>query len=88
MDVAALKIETIGLDEPGGSGKPALLTEGPIELTAGRSYDLLLAGRGIDRSLGIGEIRLLAPGINIRQGSVRVDPVFTLRGAPVVRLTV
>lgn len=88
VDVAALQIGTIGLDDPGGSGAPRRLTEGAVEMTAGRAYDLLLSGVGIDRSLGIGEIRLMAPDLRVRPGSVRVDPVLTVRGAPVVRLTV
>ncbi len=83
-----LEIERIGVDEPGGSGPPLRLTSGPIELVAGRAYDILLLGRGIDRGLGIGDIRLLVPGVRIREGSVRVDPNFTFNGGPVVRITV
>jgi len=84
---SALTIDAIGIDVPGGSGTPLRLTDGPIRLTSGEAHDLLLVGVGVDASIGIGDIRILAPGVVVREGSVRVDPLLTLRGAPVVRAT-
>jgi len=84
----ALKIEFIGVDEPGSSGPPDRLTSGPVRLIAGQAQDIVLAGLGIDSTVGIEALRILAPGVTIRQGSVRVDPTFTVQGAPVLRMTV
>jgi len=83
----ALTINAVGVDVPGGSGTPLRLTDGPIRITSGEARDLLLVGVGVDSSVGIGDIRVLAPGVVVREGSVRVDPLLTLRGAPVVRAT-
>lgn len=85
---AALKIELIGVDAPGSSGRPARLTDGPIRLIAGQAQDLVIAGLGVDSTVGIEALRLLAPGVTIRPGSVRVDPTFTVGGGPVLRMTV
>jgi len=85
---AALEIERIGIDEPGASGRPPRLAAGPIVLTAGGAADIVLVGRGIDESIGLSDIRLLGPGLSIREGSVRVDPDFLFEGGPVVRATV
>jgi len=84
---SALTIDAIGVDVPGGSGTPLRLTDGPVRLTSGEAHDLLLVGVGVDSSIGIGDIQILAPGVVVREGSVRVDPLLTLRGAPVVRVT-
>ncbi len=85
---AALKIERIGVDAPGSSGRPPRLTDGPIRLIAGRARDIVLVGLGVDATVGAEAIRLLAPGVTVRQGSIRVDPEFTVAGGPVLRMTV
>jgi uncharacterized protein (TIGR03437 family) len=84
----ALKIELIGVDEPGSSGRPPRLSAGPIRLIAGRAHDIVLAGLGVDATVGAEAIRLLAPGVTVRPGSIRVDPEFTVGGGPVLRMTV
>ena len=85
---AALEIEQIGLDGPGTSGRPPRLAAGPIVLTAGEAYDIVLVGPGIDEGIGLGDVRLMGPGIKIREGSIRVDPGFQVAGGPVLRVTV
>ena len=85
---SALAIEQIGVDAPGGSGRPPRMTAGPIRLTAGQAHDIVVAGLGIDASVGIEGIRALGPGLTVRPGSVRVDPLFTVGGGPVLRVTV
>ena len=83
-----LIIEYVGTDGPGESGTPDTLTTGPIRVTAGQASDIVLIGLGIDATVGIDDIRILAPGVRIRDGSVRVDPEFTFRGGPVLRATI
>ena len=83
-----LIIEQVGVDDPGESGTPDTLTTGPIRVTAGRASDIVLIGLGIDATVGIDDIRFLAPGVRIRDGSVRVDPDFTFGGGPVLRATI
>ena len=83
-----LIIEQVGVDGPGQAGTPDTLTMGPIRVTAGQASDIVLIGLGIDATVGIDDIRILAPGVRIRDGSVRVDPEFTFRGGPVLRATI
>ena len=57
-----------------------------VSLTAGEPVDLVFAGLGIDGTLTTGNIRLLAPGLTIRPGSVIVDR-STINNLPIVRVT-
>ena len=74
-----------------GSGPPdrssVSLGRGPILLTPGEAIDLVMAGPGIDGTLGDDNIRLLVPGVTLRPGSVGVGP-FTTSGMPIVHATV
>ena len=85
---AALRLDRLGVDRPGGSGAPMRLAAGPVALAAGLSWDLLIEGPGIGPSVEEQDIRLFGPGIRLVEGSLRVDPQFTVRGAPVMRFTV
>ena len=85
---SALRIERIGVDAAGGTGTPERFTAGPIRIAAGRTRDLLVAGLGIDGSVAEEDIRILASGVRVLPGSVRVDPTFRFGGGPVLRFTV
>ncbi|MBI1356669.1 MAG: hypothetical protein GC160_20205 [Acidobacteria bacterium] len=85
---SALEISQIGIDVPGGVGRPLRLSDGPIRLTAGQAHDIVVAGLGIDSTIGIDGIRVLGPGLTVRPGSIRVDPEFTVGGGPLLRVTV
>ena len=52
-----------------------------------RSAGSRFAGTGIDGSLTADNIRLLAPGLAIRPGSVIVDRFATINALPIVRVT-
>ena len=82
-----LHIAAMGIGSPGGMGDFTDFGTGAMMVPAGEPVDLLLTGPGIDAS-ALDAIRLLGPGLNVRQGSVRIDPAWTLNGMPVVRLTV
>ncbi|MCB1018328.1 MAG: hypothetical protein KDC27_00300 [Acidobacteria bacterium] len=84
---SALRIEKLGVGPAGASGAPERFSAGPIAVPAGQDRDVLLLGLGIDGGVKEEEIQLLGPGVRVKPGSVRVDPVFNDRGAPVVRFT-
>jgi hypothetical protein len=76
-----------GTGRPLGSGDFEI-SGGPTLLTAGQSVDLLVYGPGLD-SLGAQyEVRLLGPGLTIRQNSVHVDTNTSVNGSRLLRMTV
>jgi uncharacterized protein (TIGR03437 family) len=83
---SSLHIQAIGEGATGGSGDFTNFGAGAFRIPSGKSLDLLLSGPGIDEAV-LNGIRLLGPGLNIRPGSVRIDPAIELNGMPVVRLT-
>ncbi len=85
---SALRLERIGLDEAGGSGPPQRFGSGPIQINAGSTADVLLAGLGINGSVAPEGIRILDAGVRVVEGSLRVDPTFRFEGGPVLRFTV
>jgi hypothetical protein len=64
------------------------ISGGPTYLTAGKSVDLLLYGPGLDSVGAQYEVRLLGPGLIIRQNSVRLDTKTSVNGSRLLRLTV
>ena len=84
---SSLHIQAIGEGAASGSGDFINFGAGAFRVPSGKSLDLLLSGPGIDDGVLAGGIRLLGPGLNIRPGSVRIDPAVELNGMPVVRLT-
>jgi hypothetical protein len=64
------------------------IAAGPTVLTSGKSVDLLVYGPGLD-SLGAQyDVRLLGPGLTIRQNSVHVDTNTSVLGSRLLRMTV
>jgi len=93
VDIAArpactLRIAAVGTGAVGGSGDFTAFGTGAVSLVAGQAADLMLTGPGIDQSVLDGGVRLLGPGLSIRDGSLRIDPGIELNGMPIVRLTV
>ena len=82
-----LSIEFVGVAAPGGSLAGVSIGRGAFPLTAGEAADLLLAGPGIDATLAASHLRLLAPGLTIRPGSVGASG-STINGLPIIRATV
>ena len=86
---AALAIDFLGVAPAESEGIPSPLGRGAVALTAGEALDLVFVGPGIDDSLGDDNIRLLAPGLTIRPGSVFLDRFLRLQdGSPILRVTV
>ena len=83
-----LSIQFVGVAAPGGSLSGVSIGRAAFPLTAGEAADLILAGPGIDATLAASHLRLLAPGLTIRPGSVSVEPGFTINGLPIIRATV
>ncbi len=69
-----LDIDFIGSESPDGA---ISLGRGPILLTPGEAIDLVVAGPGIDGTLGDDNIRVLVPGVRLRPGSVVEDQFNT-----------
>ena len=84
---AALRIDLLGVGPVEAPGNFSGLGRGAVALTAGEPIDLVFVGLGIDGSLTADNIRLLAPGLSIRPGSVLVDPFVIINGLPMVRAT-
>jgi uncharacterized protein (TIGR03437 family) len=71
-------------DSAGDFSKP-----GPFEAIAGDSFDILLAGRGLDATVTASDIDLLGANLTIRPGSVRLDSLLSFQdGSRVLRFTV
>ena len=84
---ATLRIDFIGSGRAGTEGNfRGGIGASAVALPAGEPVDLVFAGQGIDGTLTTDNIRLLAPGLTIRPGSVIVDP-FTINNLPIVRVT-
>ena len=83
-----LSIEFVGLATPGASLAGVSIGRAAFPLIAGEAADLVLAGAGIDATLSASHLRLLAPGLTIRPGSVGVEPGFTIGPFPIIRVTV
>ena len=83
-----LSIQFVRVAAPGGSLVGVSFGRAAFSLTAGEAADLVLAGPGIDATLSASHLRLLAPGLTIRPGSVGVDPTVSIAGFPIVRATV
>ena len=64
------------------------ISGGPTFLTAGKSVDLLLYGPGLDSMGAQYEVRLLGPGLIVRQDSVHLDTNTSVNGSRLLRMTV
>ena len=84
---ATLRIDFLGVGPAEVPGNFSGLGAGAVALAAGEPIDLVFVGLGIDGSLTADNIRLLAPGLSIRPGSVLVDPFVIINGLPMVRAT-
>ncbi|MEO5925152.1 MAG: carboxypeptidase regulatory-like domain-containing protein [Bryobacteraceae bacterium] len=85
--VGTINIVFIGQGSAGGSGDYSSIA--PMIATAGTSFDLMIAGPGIDSSVGQQDIELIGADAVVRAGTVRVDPRLVFPdGSRVVRFTV
>ena len=64
------------------------ISGGPTLLTAGKSVDLLLYGPGLDSPGVQYGVRLLGPGLSLRQNSVHLDMKTSVNGSRLLRMTV
>ena len=61
---------------------------GPKASAAGRALDLLLFGPGLDSTVTADQIRLIAPGITMRAGTLRTQTSAIVQGFTPLRFTV
>jgi hypothetical protein len=57
-------------------------------IASARSWDILLWGKGIDAGLRLDQILVLAPGITVREGSLREQRTAMVNGVAAMRFTV
>jgi uncharacterized protein (TIGR03437 family) len=82
----AVAINRIGKSAAASPGNFQNLGPNAIEVNHMSSFDLVMDGPGIDGTLNDNTISLLGPSLNIRPGSVVVDPFIS--GITLVRMTV
>lgn len=80
-------VAVIGLGSPGGSGEAYDIVSGGIQVRAGKPVDLVLFGPGIDLNLKQTSIKVLGPGLTVRAGPLRADPLISLDENPAIRVT-
>jgi predicted Zn-dependent protease len=85
--VAPFSILASGTGSVLGSGDFEI-SAGPTLLTARKSVDLLLYGPGLDSVGAQYEVRLLGPGVTLRQNSVHLDTNTSVNGSRLLRMTV
>lgn len=85
--VAPFTLQASGTGTALGTGDFEI-SGGPTVLIAGQTIDLLLYGPGLDSPGAQYDVRLLGPGLTIRQNSVHIDARTSVNGSRLLRMTV
>jgi hypothetical protein len=80
-----MHVNQVGAGSPGGTDWSFAATRA---IAAGRSWDILLWGRGIDAAIRPEQILLLGPGLTVRPDSIRQQQSAVVNGLPALRFTV
>lgn len=80
-----IDLEFLGVRTPAG---PLRISPQDIELPAGRTVDLYLYGRGIDAAIRQQDLRLLGPGLRMRDDSLVLDQGAIVNNRVPVRVRV
>jgi hypothetical protein len=86
VGAATVSISRIGKSAASSPGNFNSFGAGAIEVNANSSFDLVMDGPGIDGTLNDNMITIQGPGLEIRPGSLVVDPF--IQNFTLVRLTV
>ena len=81
----SLHVNQVGAGSAGGTDWSFAATRA---IATGKSWDILLWGKGIDANLRPDQILLLGPGIAMREGSMRMQASAVVNGVTALRFTV
>jgi uncharacterized protein (TIGR03437 family) len=84
---SALEIDIFGGGSAGGEGD-AGYGRGFERLRPGEARDLMVWGIGIDGTITENDIHILADGVTLRPGTLRIDPFVNVNGRDPIRFTV
>jgi hypothetical protein len=84
-DPPGMHLNQVGVGSPGGMDWSFAATRA---ISAGRAWDVLLWGRGIDAAIKPEQILLLGPGMTVRPDSMRLQTSATVGGLTPLRFTV
>lgn len=83
--VPGMHVNQLGVGSAGGMDWSYAETRA---IVTGRSWDILLWGKGLDTTLLPEQILLLGPGITLREGSLRMQSSAAVNGVTPLRFTV
>jgi uncharacterized protein (TIGR03437 family) len=82
-----MQVAFLGTGSAGGTDW-AYIVGGPKASAAGRALDLLLWGPGLNSTVTADQIRVIAPGITMRAGTLRTQTSAAVQGFTPLRFTV